>query len=519
MINSGMQLSISTPALYILQQLQQHGFDAYIVGGAVRDLLLNHIPADDPRSVTDYDFTTNAKPEQIQTVFPENFYENTFGTVSVTDQHIRSLLKLAPPLPIQPAKTDRLFDAAQATKLHTSLAQPLVVKDMAAPLLPDYQITTYRADEVYDDFRRPTMMTWGESLEQDLQRRDFTVNALALQISEAEITRILSFQNLPEAALVEVTVVDPFNGLTDLNQQVLRAVGVPSQRFMEDALRMLRAIRFSVQLNFTIETETFTAIQNNASLLKHISGERIRDEVLKILASDYPTEGIELLDEAGLLEFIFPELLAAKGIEQGGHHTTDVWTHSLEALRYCPSPDPIVRLATLIHDIAKPETQRFTDTTITFYNHEIIGARVAKKIAQRLKLAKRDVDRIFTLVRYHMFYYQPHNTDAAIRRFMRKVGLENIDDILAVREGDRLGSGARQTSWRLEEMKERMRQQLHQPMEVTDLAINGHDLMTELGLKPGPQIGKILHDLFEKVLDDPELNSKEKLLAAAKQSI
>jgi len=160
---------------------------------------------------------------------------------------------------------------------------------------------------------------------------------------------------------------------------------------------------------------------------------------------------------------------------QGGHHNTDVWTHSLDALKECPNPDPIVRLATLLHDIAKPQTFEIRDNKITFYNHEIVGSRITDKIAKRLKFSKIDRRRLFTLVRHHMFYYQPQNSDAAIRRFMRKVSLENIDDILDLREGDRLGSGARKTSWRLEEMKQRMIEQLNQPMEVTDLAINGHD--------------------------------------------
>jgi putative nucleotidyltransferase with HDIG domain len=237
---------------------------------------------------------------------------------------------------------------------------------------------------------------------------------------------------------------------------------------------------------------------------------------MKMLKSDFPAEAIELLDTTGLLTHIIPELLTAKGVEQAGHHTTDVWTHSLDALRTCPSTDPIVRLATLLHDIAKPQTYQRTDASITFYNHEVIGARVAKKIAERLRLPKRDVERIFTLVRHHMFHYQPKNTDAAIRRFMRKVGLENIDDILDLREGDRLGSGARQTSWRLEEMKQRMIEQLNQPLSVHDLAIDGHDLMAELKLQPGPKLGQILHELFEKVLEQPELNTKEQLIKEAK---
>ncbi|MBU0579269.1 HDIG domain-containing protein, partial [Patescibacteria group bacterium] len=240
---------------------------------------------------------------------------------------------------------------------------------------------------------------------------------------------------------------------------------------------------------------------------------------LKILASQYPAEGINLLDESGLLQYILPEILQGKKVEQGGHHTTDVWTHSIDALKECPSSDPIVRLATLLHDVAKPQTFEIRDNKITFYNHEIVGSRMADKIAKRFKLSNAKRKHLFTLVRFHMFYYQTYHTNSAIRRFMRKVGLENVDDILDLREADRLGSGARKTSWRLEEMKARMIGQLNQPMEVTDLAINGNDLMKEFILKPGAWIGEILGKLLEKVLDEPELNQKEKLIQLSKELI
>ncbi|MDQ5951699.1 MAG: hypothetical protein QG639_980, partial [Patescibacteria group bacterium] len=209
-----------------------------------------------------------------------------------------------------------------------------------------------------------------------------------------------------------------------------------------------------------------------------------------------------------------------KGVNQGGHHTTDVWTHLLDALETCPSSDPIVRLATLLHDIDKPATFASNESgEITFYNHEVVGARTAKQIAERLRLSKRDIERIFILVRYHMFYYQPEHTDAAIRRFMRKVGLENVNDMLDLREADRLGSGAKKTSWRLEEMKQRMIEQLNQPFDVTDLAVDGTDLMNELHIPAGPVIGKVLHSLLEEVLENPELNTKEILIQKAKQII
>ncbi|MBU1966912.1 HDIG domain-containing protein, partial [Patescibacteria group bacterium] len=349
----------------------------------------------------------------------------------------------------------------------------------------------------------PTKLVWGKTINEDLKRRDFTINAMALKFIKKD----------------EYELIDPFKGLDDLNQHFIKTVGDPTQRFKEDALRMLRAERFAVQLNMQISDQTFEAIINHGQLITKISWERISDEFLKILASQYPAEGIKLLDESGLLQFVLPEILQGKAVSQGGHHTTDVWTHSLDSIKECPNPDPIVRLATLLHDVAKPQTFAIRNDKITFYNHEIIGSRMADTIAKRFKLPNAQRKQLFTLVRYHMFYYQPHHTDAAIRRFMRKVGLENIDEILDLREADRLGSGARKTSWRLEEMKQRMVEQLNQPMEVTDLDINGYDLMKEFALKSGPWIGEVLNKLLEKVLDEPELNKKDELMTLAKELI
>lgn len=528
-------LLLQRPALQILHQLTTHGFEAYVVGGAVRDLLAKALDPTLPpeglqatreHSYFDYDFTTNAKPEEVQSLFEESFYENQFGTVSVSYSHLQDQFDFACPAPPPPVKrVNRLIDLKSATKIHRSL----VDKDEASSqeraidpnsYLPVYEITTFRSDGAYLDHRRPDQVKWGQTLLEDLKRRDFTINAMALSIEQNELERLLSED--PSSWLIEVKeyeLIDPFEGLPALLARQIKTVGKPRERFSEDALRMLRAIRLGVQLGAEPDSTIIDAIREQASDVRHVSAERIRDELLKILASPSPKRGVEWLDETGLLKHILPELLMAKGVEQGGHHTTDVWTHSLDALDNCPSPDPIVRLATLLHDIAKPKTAAIRNGQITFYNHEIVGSRMASAIARRLKLSRRDTDRIFTLVRYHMFHYQKENTDASIRRFMRKVGLINIDDILDLREGDRLGSGARKTSWRLEEMKQRMAEQLHQPMTVTDLAISGHDLMEKLNLKPGPIIGQILNQLFEEVFDQPELNQKEILLGKAEKII
>lgn len=540
-----LQITVPIEALYILYLLQKNNFEGYIVGGAVRDTLLSALKSQQANdasalttsalAVSDFDFTTNAKPEEIQKIFPEHFYENTFGTVGVAKEHLieqigRTIL-FTKNEAVNESK-DVVIDLHTATKIHESLQPQQKNQSLSTAELTlstnhsnqtkqkdIYEITTFRSDGIYTDHRRPETVTWGNTLSDDLSRRDFTINALAIQIKQSFL-ETLDFSTATELQTIQpqdYTVIDHHDGIQDLADGLLTTVGNPNKRFNEDALRMLRAIRFSVQLNMQIENDTFDAIITNASLLKHISFERIRDEFLKMISSEFPKEAIELLDETGLLKYIIPELLDGKGVIQGGHHTTDVWTHNLDAIASCPSSDPIVRLATLLHDIAKPHTYKETEGKPTFYNHEIIGSRIAKQIAQRLRLSKKDIERIFLLVRYHMFYYQPNHTDASIRRFMRNVGLENINDILDLREADRLGSGARKTSWRLEEMKQRMISQLHQPFSITDMAINGHVLMEELQLSPGPQLGTFLHQLFELVLENPELNSKETLLIEAKK--
>lgn len=500
--------------LCILHTLIEAGFEAALVGGAVRDVLRGET------QITDFDCTTNATPEQISKLFPESFYENNFGTVSITPEELTKQLGMSEPIvPAAAETTDRVIDVARATKLHPSLLDAIAREETKEEHLPPYEITTYRADGIYSDNRRPETVTWGNSLEEDLARRDFTINALALKFEKDFLAKVCADPANPIVRLSnkDYTLVDPWDGLADLQEQRIRTVGDPNKRFAEDALRLLRAVRFSVQLNFEIDVETAGALKQAASLLENISQERIRVEFFKILLSPYPKEGIELLHSTGLLEYILPEIIAMQGVLQGGHHTTDVWTHSVDALAECPSHDPVVKLATLLHDIGKPETFDISSCSPTFYNHEVVGARTAKRIAQRLKLSKKDIDRMFILVRYHMFHYQPEMSDAAVRRFMRKVGLANIDDILDVREGDRLGSGARKTSWRLEEFKQRMIAELHQPFAITDLAVDGGDLMNALGLQPGPKIGQLLQALFEVVLEQPEKNEKATLLGLARE--
>ena len=433
-----MKFKLPSPVIKVLQTLERDKFEAFVVGGAVRDLL-THVP------VTDWDFTTNATPEQIQKLFPDSFYDNRFGTVGVK------------------------FDE-----------QVL-------------EITTYRSESGYSDRRRPDRVKWGKTIAKDLTRRDFTVNAMALTD--------------------KLEIIDPFHGQKDLKQKIIRAVGQADKRFNEDALRMLRAIRIASQLGFLIEPKTLEAIVKNSALIKQISAERVRDELLKIIASPFPKEGLQLMFNAGLLAHILPELIATRGIDQAGHHTKDVWNHSLDSLAASPSAETIVRLATLLHDIGKPVVKSSREgKKITFYNHEVVGARMAKTIARRLKLSKKQTDLLWLLVRWHMFQYEPKMTDKAIRRFITRVGRENINKMIQLRVGDRVGGGSQASSWRLREFQERIKQVLYKPFDINDLKVDGTDAMNILNIKPGPKVGKILKKIFNEVLADAKKNDREYLL-------
>lgn len=528
-----MHVSIPFEVLFVLYLLEKHDFKAYLVGGAVRDMLLNSSKKVKTAFISDYDFTTDALPSEIQNIFKESFYENDFGCVGISHQDvIESLEKQGFILPkenlqtqyhLQKSETNetKIINLSKARKIHSSLLTPITNGKIEKIIVPAFEITTFRSDGLYKDFRKPENVKFGDSLIEDLKRRDFTINALALMVNINYLEKLFSKpKSLKTQYLLKstaFTLIDEHSSQKDLTNKLIKTVGDPAQRFKEDALRMLRAIRFASELNMAIDSETLQAISHYHELITHISQERIRDEFLKMLKSPFPDQAIRLLDNTGILKIILPELLTGKDIKQGGHHNTDVWTHSLDSLKYCPSSDPIVRLATLIHDIGKAKTQKIDHDQITFYNHEIISAHIAKKLAEKLKFSNDQKEKLVTLVRYHMFHYQTHNTDASVRRFMKKVGLKYIDDILDLREGDRLGSGARKTSWRLEEFKARIIEQLNQPFAVTDLEIDGHDLMTTFQLQPGPILGKILNHLMAVVLKKPELNTKDFLLKEAKK--
>lgn len=441
-----MQFSIPDEVKQIIKTFKDHGFEIYIVGGSVRDLILG-------RMISDWDYTTNATPGEMQKFLDNAFYDNKFGTVGV------------------PSSSG----------------------------LKPHEITTFRTEHGYSDKRHPDKILWGKTLKEDLQRRDFTINAIALSDE----------------------IIDPYGGQKDLDKKLIRAVGDPQERFSEDALRMMRAVRIASELGFKIEEKTLAAIKNNVGLINKIAKERIRDEILKLLASPNPADGILLLRESGLLQEILPELEKTFGVEQkspGRHHIYDVGTHSVNALKFCKSSDPITRFATLIHDIGKPQTYRVLPTgTITFYNHEVVGTQIAKRIAERLRLSNKQADKLIKLVEYHQFTVNENQTDSAIRRFIRNVGKEYIDDMLTLRVGDRLGGGASETSWRLEEFKKRLIEVQKQPFSIKDLKVNGADVMKELDIKPGPKVGEILEKLFKRVSSKKLENNKEELIKAIKE--
>jgi len=463
-----MKYQLPNEVKIILDKFQKAKFQIYIVGGAVRDLLMG-------KEVKDWDFTTDANPEEILKVLPEGFYDNKFGTVGLA---------------------------------------------VGGGLM---EITTMRKEGEYKDFRHPDKISWTNKIEDDLARRDFTINAAALAIPSkhlrGEETDVTSSTHLGGGTMA---IVDPFHGQQDIQDKLIRCVGNPSKRFQEDALRLIRAVRFATELEFEIDEKTFDAIKGNADLIKEIAWERIRDELFKILASDNACEGIIKLREAKLAQIILPELERCFGIVQEGpkhDRVYDIGEHSLLTLKYTPSNDPLVRFASLLHDIGKPDTvETQEDGNVTFYQHDIVGGEQARKIAKRFNLSKKQTDKLYRLIRWHMFTVSEHQTDSAIRRFIKNAGMENIEDMMALRVGDRLGGGTQtETSWRMEKFQERIKEVLKKPFSIADLKVNGHDVMKVLKIKSGPKVGEILQKLFEEVLEDSSKNNREYLINRIKQ--
>lgn len=435
-----------------VEALEKAGFEAYLVGGCVRDLLLGRIPKD-------WDVTTNAKPEEIMKLYTKTVYENVFGTVAVVYE--------------------------QATDETVKIVE----------------ITPYRIESTYSDRRHPDEVKFSTKLEDDLKRRDFTINAMAATLSKGAIKDI----------------VDQYSGFKDLKDKIIRTVGNPSDRFNEDALRMMRAVRIAVQLGFTIDPATYKAIQANKALLSEVSRERVRDEFSKILMSNSPKLGIELLHETGLLAYIAPELERGIGVTQTQAHAFDVWEHLLRSLQHAADKGwgLDIRLAALFHDVSKPETKALSRETgqVTFYGHELKGSRETRRILDNLKFSRVIIDKVVKLVRWHMFFSDTESiTLSAVRRMIVNVGRENIWDLMNVRVCDRIGTGRpKENPYRLRKYKAMVEEALHDPISVSMLKIDGKRLMEVVSIPAGPRIGNILHALFNEVLEDPKLNTPEYL--------
>ncbi len=439
---------------------EEKGFQAYLVGGAVRDLILK-------KPCSDWDVATNATPEQVMSMF--KFVVPTgiaHGTVTV---HFY--------------KTE-------------------------------IEVTTFRTESEYSDGRHPDKIAYASTIEEDLSRRDFTMNAIAVNLRNGKIC-------------------DPFGGRKDIRKKVIRTVGIPNERFMEDGLRPIRALRFASQLNFSIEKDTFSEIfkPDVQKKITSISIERFRDEFLKMLKSEKPSVGLKLMEETGILKLFIPEFEICRGCIQGdgrGFHDFDVMDHLIYACDGAPKNNYKVRLAALFHDIGKPSCKRVIENEkegqlYTFYNHDNEGAKITEKILRRLKFSNEEIADVSHLVKNHMFHYESSWSDAAVRRFIVRVGLQYMDDLFDLRVADVFGMHNNQvnlrnstTSENILELKERIEKitEKQNALSLKDLCVNGKDLM-DIGIPSGKKIGVVLNELFEAVLEDPEMNNREKLLKLA----
>ncbi len=442
-------LRLPAGAESVIDGIRDAGGQAYLVGGAVRDALLG-------RAIRDWDFATDLPPTRLAELFRRTHLVGAqFGTVLVS------------------------FDDET------------------------YQVTTFRRDGVYVDSRHPESVEFTDSIEEDLTRRDFTINALAYD---------------PRAR----RLVDPSGGRDDLQARRLRAVGDPETRFREDGLRLLRAVRLASQLEFEIDLATLRALVLCAPGISRISPERVREELTKLLELPRPSSGLLLLLETGLLRRVLPELDGCYGVTQNPHHAYDVFFHSLAAVDRSPADRPVVRLAALYHDIGKPVSRVVSEETATFYGHQFDGERLADALMRRLRYPTDERTRVAHLVRHHMFHYMPEWTDGAVRRFLRQIGPENLSDLVGMRAADTLGNGLRRRlAPEVEELQRRCARVLEQEnaLSVRDLAVGGADLMRELDLAPGPIIGRLLHHLLELVLEEPELNTRDALLGEARKAL
>ena len=555
-LGGGKKMMIPQEVKNIIEKLNQAGFEAYAVGGCVRDLLfaLSEVEglARDPK---DWDIATNALPEETRQIFPNSFYENKFGTVSVKVNGCHPGPAVAGEGSPANAAPPRRGDSSP----RHSGAQNDQEGSQGCNIV---EVTTYRIDEKYTDKRHPDSVCFTGNLQEDLARRDFTINAIALRLvpptslsrRRGELDRTRSEQ-APE-------IIDPFGGKEDLRKGIIRAVGDPDKRFNEDALRMMRAVRLALELNsetivkqssakqrftplesqefkttqadptskrktdifltgFTIEPATKKAIQKNAGLLQAIAKERIRDELTKIIMTPLAAEGILSLCELNLLKHIIPELEKGIGVAQNRHHIYTIFEHGIFSLKFAAKKNYnlVVRLAALFHDIAKPQAKRGVGPDSTFYNHDIAGARIAMRILERLRFPRQTIEAVVNLIRHHMFVYDVGAvTEAGVRRLLRRVGPENIKDLIALRVADRLGSGVPKAQpYRLRHFQYMAEKVQHDAISVKMLKINGHEIMEILKIKPGPKIGMILDVLLAEVIEEPRKNDESFLAERIKE--
>lgn len=431
---------------HVTATLEKAGFEAYLVGGCVRDLFMGRKPKD-------WDITTNATPEEIIPLFDKTFYENDYGTVGVVNES---------------------------------------VSDESLKII---EVTPYRIEGSYSDHRRPDNIEFSKNILDDLKRRDFTINAIAYNVETGE-------------------VVDPYSGISDLSKNIIKAVGNPSERFFEDGLRILRAIRLHVELEFPIDADTEKAIIENKDILENVSRERIRDEFIKIIMSDHSMDGLLLAKKLGVIAYIVPQLEETYDIEQNKAHAYDVWTHLLKTLQHSADKEyPLhVRLAALFHDISKPQSRRWNEETKqwTFYGHEVLGSRETEKILESLKFSRETINKVVNLVRWHMFFSDTETiTPSAVRRLIANVGKDNVWDLINVRLCDRIGTGRpKENPYRLRKYQSMIDEVMRDPISVNMLNTDGKKIMKIAQVRSGPKVGYILNALMEEVIENPNLNTE-----------
>ena len=468
-------MKIPKEVQFTIQQLKNKGYEAYIVGGCVRDILRDQKPQD-------WDVATNAKPKDIGRIFTKSYSDNKFGTV-------------------------------------------VVLTGSKEPSLKGIEVTPYRTEQEYSDKRHPDKVEWAETIDKDLSRRDFTVNAMAITFGKKLQAPNYKLQINYKHQITnykQFKVIDLFDGQEDLKNKIIRAVGKPEERFSEDALRLMRAIRFATVLGegWKIEPKTAAAIKKNAPWIQAISRERIRDELLKIILSERAAQGIELLRKMGLLRYIIPEIEEGYKVTQNKHHIYDVYEHCLRSLDYATKQNfsKEVRIASLLHDVGKPRTKRGEGLDATFYNHEIVGARMTAKILNRLKFPKEEKERIVKLVRYHLFYYNVGEVgESSVRRLVKNAGLENMEELIQLRMADRIGSGVPKAKpYKLRHLEYLIEKVSQDPISAKMLKVNGNEIIKALNIKPGPKVGQILNILLGVVMNDPSKNTHQFLEAKIK---